>query len=148
MASDASTTRILGAAASSLTAADLAEIRKANEQWRDRIISARPAVEAIVGEAVWGVILEAALEPGAFERWLCSLASQISTATVPQISTAITRAYRKRSDNTTGHTGIDFHRGRYRARVQLGGQVIFNQSFDDLQSAVAAREAFQAERAA
>jgi hypothetical protein len=49
-----------------------------------------------------------------------------------------------RADNTSGHRGIDWHRGKWRARVWRGGRVVFNRSSLDKGRAIAARLRFLA----
>ncbi len=52
-----------------------------------------------------------------------------------------------RSDNTSGHPGIDRHRDRWRARVWRGGKIVFSRSYSELPRAVAARARFLEGRA-
>lgn len=124
-----------------LTAEALREIRKAKELFRDAVIAARPAVEDIVGPDAWSAILEAS-EAG-LVPWLVSLAPQPAK---PQPAKKVSATLRR--DNRTGHPGIDQCRGLYRARCWSNGREAFNKSFEALESAVDAREAFLAGRAA
>lgn len=57
-----------------------------------------------------------------------------------------TRTDTKRSDSTTRVTGIDRRRSRFRARAQIGGDLIFNRSFDVVETAAQASVKFLAEQ--
>ncbi len=50
-----------------------------------------------------------------------------------------------RTDNTTGHQGVDRHRGKFRARVWRGGRCVWQRSSIDLDRAVAARAKYLAD---
>ena len=55
------------------------------------------------------------------------------------------RTRAKRSDNRSGHTGVYFHSGRWEARISRQGVRYTLGRFDDIESAIAARKAAEAE---
>lgn len=73
----------------------------------------------------WGEVLGLAMEnlPG----WMVHLSKL--------------QAPKHRRPNKTGITGVDLHRGRYRARVWKGGKIVWCQSYDTVEQAAKARAA-------
>lgn len=73
--------------------------------------------------AVWAQVLETAMEN--LSGWMVGLAGL--------------QAPKAKRPNKSGVTGVDLHKGRYRARVWHKGRIVFCQTFDSVDAAGRAR---------
>ena len=109
----------------------------------DNLFATRELVERALTEAgcddvqaAWSNSLAVAMEH--LGPWMISLA--IRTAGLGR------RSRRVRSDNRSGHAGIQMIRGRWRGRCWKDGKVIWELSSSDLDRVVQARAAFLADQ--
>lgn len=86
-------------------------------------------------QAAWSLTLEAAMTELA--PFVVSVALRVS-GLIPTPSTAL------KSNNTSGHRGVDFNRGRWRARCWKGGKLVWQLSSIDKERVIAARAKFLA----